>query len=768
MDPERATLELGPHPQQLSLYGHPSGSFGGRTLPFNVALDAAGVLYLLDRSQLELKRFDPVLCDFEVVPCFGGEGPGARQLHDPNGIGICRGNLLVCDTGNHRVSVFTVHGLALRAHWSPPPGAAGVHPWEPYAVAFDARGCAYVSDRASGSLHRFSPSGRWLGVLTGLGPIGPVASDCRGHLYLPVEATTWEYRPVAELPPGFPPVVRIAHPPANAPLPAPPLGPDAYRHAPHFPLLPFPVSPEGHLHLRPWCHPTCTVPDATGPFNPHGNPLPAPTTGGSLRFVGAGTYTSEPLDSELYQCQWHRIVLEGSIPPGTRIEVRTYSAEVAKPVGQLPAKPEDWDTCQVVPALSDAEWDVLVRSPPGRYLWLQLELTGDGHASPRIDSIRIEFPRISLRRYLPAVFGEDPAAADFTDRFLALFDTTLRGIERTIDLQARYFDPLAAPTDPDPTTGVDALSWLASWIGVALDRRWSEDRRRRFLVAAGKLVHLRGTPEGLRRQLLIVLGMEPDQRCCPHDQPHSSCHPLIDSCPAPEPPPCAWTPPALILEHFRLRRWLFLGAGRLGERAELWGQRIVNRSQLDQNARLGVAPTGSQLKTSQDPLRDPFHAYAHTFTVFVPAKFERSDPHRRALNHLLDSESPAHTRHHIEYVAPRFRIGVQAAIGFDAVVGRYPEGVTLSATNLGPASVLGTIPVRAGRPNPANRSARSCRLHHQTGLAEVREGGKAWLGQTTTSPKGPVPIARSDRSPAITFSLASSWWRGTSSTSSAT
>ena len=62
----------------------------------------------------------PCECRFQTVPCFGGEGQGPRQLRQPHGIGICAGNLFVCDTGNHRVSVFALHGFVLRGHWQPP------------------------------------------------------------------------------------------------------------------------------------------------------------------------------------------------------------------------------------------------------------------------------------------------------------------------------------------------------------------------------------------------------------------------------------------------------------------------------------------------------------------------------------------------------------------------------------------------------------------------------------------------------------------------
>ena len=52
-------------------------------------------------------------------------------------------------------------------------------------------------------------------------------------------------------------------------------------------------------------------------------------------------------------------------------------------------------------------------------------------------------------------------------------------------------------------------------------------------------------------------------------------------------------------------------------------------------------------------------------------------------------ESPASAHYSIEYVEPCFRIGVQSMIGLDAVVGRYPSGVTVRQSVLGRSTVLG-------------------------------------------------------------------------------
>jgi phage tail-like protein len=694
-----------------------SGSFGGLTVPANVALGPDGSIYLLDTKTLELKRFDPCECVFKTVPCFGGEGSGVRQLRNPHGIGICSGNLFICDTGvndsgnvpcddkkqtikkqnddrirreNHRLSVFSLNGFVLRGHWRPPPGSKLSNPWEPYDIAFDARGRVFVSDGANACIHRFSPTGQWEVCLPGFDKVTYLTIDCQNRLYVMVEGVERKLYVVDTDGKAIETVDRLE------------------TLIPLFPPPPFIVDAAGNLHLSPLCvnreinKENCesgksrSLPEH-GVFDLHGDLVTSLTVAALPAYYKQGFYYSQALDSELYRCQWHRILLRGEVPPGTHIEISTYTAEALFPNDdQVQNLPEDaWETKQIANKMPDGEWDCLIRNGGGRYLWLRLEFRGNGKVTPILESIVIEFPRISLRRYLPAVFGMEPVSADFTDRFLSLFDTSFRSIEETVDNQARYFDPLSAPIERDPKTGTDFLSWLASWIGFSLDRNWPEAKRRQFLKRAGKLYDLRGTRLGLWRQLLLLLDMEPDQNCCPGDQPKLRCRPAPTNCPPDIKPLCAWQPPPLILEHYQLRRWLFLGAGRLGDQAVLWGKRVVNRSQLNEGAQVGH----SQLTTTQDPYRDPFHVYAHKFTVFVPACYGQSEQQRKALENLLKAESPAHTHYQLEFVEPRFRIGFQSMIGFDAVIGRLPQGVTLNATPLGPASVLGSPPHKQGGPS---------------------------------------------------------------------
>jgi len=660
------------------LLNEPSGSFGGLVAPGNVAVAADQSIYLLDGQAGRLKRFDPCACHFLTVPCLGGIGSAPRQVQGPHGIGISTGNLFICDTGNQRLLVFSLYGFVLRSIWSPPASAELTNVWQPYAVAFDHRGHVYVSDPANGGIHRFHPTGRYEAFLSGFGDLSWITFDCRNQLYSISQGQS----------------AATISDKKGKPLGAASRPEEVARN---FPRLCFSVDARGDLNLSGLCTPLA----GSGVFDSAGNPLASPPPDPTPVFNTSGTYWSEALDSQFYRCQWHRIVLRGELPRKTMVYISTHTSEILQPFDQIQSLPDSaWQTNLSVTPLS-GEWEGLIFSGPGRYLWLRLQLSGNGSATPRVASIRLEFPRISLRRFLPAVFAEDPNGASFTDRFLSIFDTTLRSVERKIDNEACYFDPLSTPATPLVPGSVDFLTWLASWIGVSLDRQTPLQQRRLLVKEAGKLQSIRGTRFALWKQLLLFLGIEPKSVCCSDDAPKKVCVPKPLNCsPAPK-KSCAWEPPALILENYQLRRWLFVGQGRLGDDAVLWGKRIVNRSQLSNNAQLGT----TQLITTPDPFHDPFLVYSNKFTVFVPAWVGASDQKKRGLINLLEAEKPAHTQYQVEYVSARMRIGFQSMIGLDSVVARYPSGYKLGQ-ELGKDSVLSGTPLQGGPSFSIGRNSR--------------------------------------------------------------
>ena len=675
----------------------PNGSFGGLVPPRLVAVGEGCDVWLIDATTCALKKLDECACRFVTVPNVGGKGAGPRQLSDPRGLAWARGNLFVADSGNRRVSVFAVRGYVLRGTIAPP-AAEIAQPWTPVAVAADARGRVYVADPANGCVHRFAAHGAWELAMRGLGDVRHITVDCHGRLYVITSTAT---------------VARVFDQHAHERAPVSTVAELRGRFAP----LPFRVDVNGALDFSCGAGPCHAAFDASGAVLPNGAVADAPL------LATDGTYRSVALDSGIAECQWHRVLLGGELPAGTSVTVLTRSSEVPEPDDMVAALPDDaWDTWQVARRAPDSDgcdvrWDCLVRSGPGRYLWVRLRLRGDGRAAPRLTRATLELPRISLARWLPGVFGEDPAASEFTDRFLAIFDTTVRSIERQLDDQAALFDPRSAPATSPVKGAPDFLSWLGTWVGIQLDRHWPEARRRRFLREAPALFDRRGTLAGLRAVLLLYLGLgDESPPCAPNETAAIDCRfpnrctPLCDPCapPAPRPPRRL---PALVLEHWRLRRWLFVGDARLGEQSMVWGKGIVNRSRLDDGARVDR----TQLVMSQDPFRDPFHVYASTFTVFVPACVARDATARKGLENLLRDESPAHTRWHLELVEPRFRIGVQSMIGYDSVVGTYPpERVTVGESTLGRSTILGAPPDEGA--GPSMRVGRSARIGSTTRL----------------------------------------------------
>jgi len=212
-----------------------------------------------------------------------------------------------------------------------------------------------------------------------------------------------------------------------------------------------------------------------------------------------------------------------------------------------------------------------------------------------------------------------------------------------------YFDPksrLAKSCVPGDT---DFLTWLASWLGLSLRSGWAVNKRRELVRQAYKLYKLRGTPEGMRLAIELYAGVRPQ-----------------------------------ILELFKLRRWLFVNGSRLGD-GNVFGQAVTKRLQVGANSQIG----SFQLIDFGDPKLDLFNAYAYQFVVVVPRWPGATDADEKALEQVIDLAKPAHTLGKLQWAEPRFWLGIQAFVGVDTVIGRYPLGVIEGQGKLGYDTVLG-------------------------------------------------------------------------------
>jgi phage tail-like protein len=688
------------------------GTFGGLALPCSIALDCEDRIHLLDRATQTIRRFDPCQGVFETLSCVGGVGHEPRKFVDAHSIAIsCANDLYVADTGNRRIQVFALKDLALRSVWGPIAVQASDNAWEcrtvastvstldctsatpsllwpektwwPTDVLVEPNCRTLVADAENHLIHVFDSAGEWITAwtgaddgFTGIQKPRRLARDHEGRIYV-VQTDSAEI--VVLDPKGkFVKIVKTGAEAAKGFRPAA-IGFDA----------------NGHLHIASELEPTITVvcrdgggrrenrTYAAGPasdlvFDHSGNlilvgPGPVKLSQAPLKaiYASTGVFYTDALDSRIYRCKWHRLLLDATVPLGTRIKIDTLTAESEKTVSDILSLPEErWSTRQHWSRPGSFEWDCLLDAPEGRFLWLRLTLDGEGQETPVIHKATLEFPRNTSRRFLPATFSEDPVGREFLDQFLAISDSIRNQTAHQLSTLYRYFDPMATPADASGATN-DFLAWLASWMGLALEQRWPVEKRRKLVANIHQLYALRGTPEGLRQHINLYAGSE-----------------------------------SRVLEHFRLRRWLSLGESRLGGATELWGHHVVNRLQLDSGDRLDDA----QLIDINDPLRDPFHAGAHRFTVFVPAPAAWNGDEKAVLERIVENAKPAHTAGAVQLLRPRFRVGVQAFIGLDTVVGRYPAGAAAGEMKLGYDSVL---------------------AEGDCGQPEMRVGSRARIGAST-------------------------------------
>ena len=232
------------------------------------------------------------------------------------------------------------------------------------------------------------------------------------------------------------------------------------------------------------------------------------------RFASSGSLITPALDGHDADCVWHRLVLDGCIPAGCQVRVETRAANAKEELARLPFQAEplpvlrsdgselpwllDGPGAATNPSRGIGSWELLFQRARGQFIQLRLTLSGDELATPRLVALRAWAPRFSYsRQYLPAVYREDEASADFLERFLANFEGMLTSLEDRIAAASALFDVRSAPAE--------TLDWLAGWLGLVLDPAMNESRRRQLIRFAIPLYQYRGTTQGVRLAVQLAL-----------------------------------------------------------------------------------------------------------------------------------------------------------------------------------------------------------------------------------------------------------------------
>ncbi|HVE82521.1 MAG TPA: phage tail protein, partial [Myxococcales bacterium] len=316
------------------------------------------------------------------------------------------------------------------------------------------------------------------------------------------------------------------------------------------------------------------------------------------------------------------------------------------------------------------------RALTGRYLWVRVELFGDGRRTPEIAALRAYASRFSYaENYLPSLyreqlFGADadeagPAtSADFLERFLGIVEGVLTPIEDRIASAHVVTDARRVPDE--------SLEWLASWVGLSFDPLIPAGRRRAMLAAAPRLARRRGTLGGLQLALDVVTSGLVERGA------------------------------VVVVEDFRLRRTFatILGAD-LSDADDplLPGLTQSGNSYVGDTLFLGdaaqkelLALFGEEVEKSKadEAAVDRFLAkLAHRVTVLVHR--EAANPELIGLlRKVAELEAPAHAVVSVSTATKPLLVGLASLVGGDTFIGPPPElqPVRLNKSVLGLQDVI--------------------------------------------------------------------------------
>ena len=141
-------------------------------LPYGVAVDGAGNLYIADQYNHRIRKVDSTGTITTIAGTgerrFGGDGGPAiqAQLDEPTGVVVDgAGNLYIADLANHRIrkvdstgTITTIAGTGEQGFGGNDGPASQAHLFFPIAVAVDGAGTLYIADASNHRIRLLTPT----------------------------------------------------------------------------------------------------------------------------------------------------------------------------------------------------------------------------------------------------------------------------------------------------------------------------------------------------------------------------------------------------------------------------------------------------------------------------------------------------------------------------------------------------------------------------------------------------------------------------------
>lgn len=448
---------------QQSLFDDPAPSDepGRFNAPWDLAVDAAGMIYVADPGLLaadgtwskgRVQRFNAdgdIDATFGAVVASSPSAPGSPVsiaiVRYPDGSRLDNigdnERLLVLDQQPARLLVFRPDGqldAEATLFWSRVAGTAAA----PVALAAGG-GQLFVSD-ASGRLLVFDRQGQLTGTQRGDAALAGLAVDCQGRL--------------------------VARPGAGGAVQRG-LGLPSRTVCGTALLGPFidPIDREGGATIWQRLNLALDVPDGT--------------------YVRLFTLTSRRFDG-----------VAGNLPPAPMNCAGMIAAGIVPEDTHYDAALDRWR------AVSRDATDFLALNVSAPFLWVWVALEGDGTATPTVRQLTVTFDEPGWMELLPALYRREPVTRVLLGRMLQMYESAFVEDEALLDGRARQLDPRAAGDVP---RGDDWLDWLGGWVDAGLVEQWPDDTRRERVAAAFRAHARRGTPASLRELVELYTGVRP-------------------------------------------------------------------------------------------------------------------------------------------------------------------------------------------------------------------------------------------------------------------